>query len=145
MNRLEKLGKGNAIPQTKDNALVYREQYNALVDVFNEIISTTPINKTYRARLNEDAGPTMLITEYFNSIGDITIKYQSTGTWHIKSNGKFIEGYTSPLKDVYAPEGDIFVMEWSNASTIILTATNTSDELADGLIANLDIEINVLI
>lgn len=144
MNTIEKLGKGNAIPLTTDNAPVYREHYNAMVEKVNEIITTIPTAKTYLARLTEDTGPVMVITEFFNSIGDIIVEYQETGTWHIKSNGKFTEGATLPYRDVFSPDGNVFVMQWSDTSTIILTATDTGDELADGLISNLDIQINVI-
>ena len=144
MNTIEKLGRGNAAPLTKDNAPVYREHYNTVVDKVNEIITTIPTAKTYLARLTEDAGPVMVVTEFFNSIGDITVEYQETGTWHIKSNGKFTENKTLPLRDVFSPDGNVFVLEWYDTSTIILTATGTDDILSDGLISNLDIQINVV-
>lgn len=45
MDTLKKLGSGNAEPLTRDNAPVYRESYNVLVDKLNELIVKGILNE----------------------------------------------------------------------------------------------------
>lgn len=45
MDTLKKLGSGNAEPATKDNAPVYRESFNILIDKLNELISKGILNE----------------------------------------------------------------------------------------------------
>lgn len=146
MDRLERLGKGNALPQTKDNAPIVREQYNTLLDKVNEIVDDIAGAKQYVARITDNGDTTMSVTVFKNSLGTLTFTYDSVGTWFITSANLFTEDKTIPIKGVMTDEnGNIFAMEWVDANTIELTSKDDTGTLTDSLITNIDIEILVYV
>lgn len=153
---LTQLSDGVLAFNAADNAW-YREDRSvrpAVVKRFNSPnITVDGITDTsrlvYTARITEVNGegdPTITVTEFKNTIGSITIEYQSTGTWYITSDGLFLAGKTSPLTDVWVnPATDeSYEMSWVDEDTIQFVTKDANGDVANGLFtAGMDIRFEV--
>ena len=80
-----------------------------------------------------------VVTVLNDTITGITATRSDVGTYLFTSNGKFIEGKTTPNKDAYTDiDGNYITAEWVDINTITLKtyAAIDTEVLADGVLEN---------
>ncbi|HNX87717.1 MAG TPA: hypothetical protein PKH58_01430 [Paludibacteraceae bacterium] len=86
--------------------------------------------------------PTVSVLE--NSLGTIAIARTAAGTYTITKVGAFKEGKTVPLDDIWTDaSGNVYTLVWTSADVMTLTTKTSAGALADDILDNRFIFIEI--
>jgi hypothetical protein len=145
MQKLDKIGVGNAKPLVSNTAPVYAEDYNKVVEGVNAIIDTSPV-KAYYSFLTQTGTNAPVANILVDTLSNPIWEYSAVGTYTINKSNTFTSGKTAPFSAItYDISGNKITAEWTSVSVITIKTYAAADTtvLANDVLSNQEFNIEI--
>lgn len=146
MEKINKIGIGNAKPLPKDASPVYAEDFDRVAQSLNSVIDINP-SKRYHVFLSQagtNAPSAIILTDSITP----TLAYSAVGTYTVTKTGAFIENKTTPNASGaigYDLLGNKITAEWTSVDVITIKTYAVADTtvLANDVLSGIDFNIEI--